>query len=251
MSNNQVRAAILVIGNEILSGRTQDKNIQFIAEHLSNGGIVLKEVRVIEDVKSDIVNHINTLRNNYDFVFTTGGIGPTHDDVTSESVASAFSVELELREEAVDSIKQQYIERGVEFKKESLKMAMIPKGAELIQNIVSGAPGFRLDNVFVLPGVPKIMQAMFKNVMSELSTHYRFYSITLTLDVGESTIANICRDIQLQSDDVQIGSYPFVEGKKWATRLVMRGQNLKQVQHVTMKLQAVLKKHKISFSEQK
>lgn len=251
MSNNQVRAAILIIGNEILSGRTQDKNIKFIADHLSNGGIALKEVRIIEDAKFDIVNHINALRNKYDFVFTTGGIGPTHDDVTSESVASAFSVELELREEAVNSIKQQYIERGVEFKAESLKMAMIPQGADLIQNIVSGAPGFRLDNVFVLPGVPNIMQSMFKKVMSELCTGHRFYNITLKLDVGESAIANICRDIQLQSDDVQIGSYPFVEGRKWATRLVMRGQNLKQVQNVTMKLKAALKRHKISFSEQK
>lgn len=249
MSNNQVRAAVLVIGNEILSGRTQDKNVQFIAEHLSNSGILLKEVRIIEDIKSDIVDNVNNLRNNYDFVFTTGGIGPTHDDVTSESIASALSVDLELREEVAESIKQQYIARGVKFKKESLKMAMVPKGAELIQNNVSGAPGFRIDNVFVLPGVPNIMQSMFESVLNGIKTQHKFHSITLTLDVGESIIANICRDVQSQSDDVQIGSYPFVENDKWATRLVMRGQNLKKVQYITKQLKLMLKKQNIGFTE--
>ena len=250
MSNNQVRAAILVIGNEILSGRTQDANIKFIAEKLSNLGIALQEVRVIQDIKTVIIDNVNVLRNNYDYVFTTGGIGPTHDDLTTESVAEAFSLEVELNQNAVKAMKRQYKERNLKMMESSLKMAMIPKGAELIDNNISGAPGFRVDNVFVLPGVPNIMQGMFVNIINQLDTGKKFYSTTLVLDVGESAIANICSAIQLQAGDVDIGSYPFVVHSKWATKLVVRGQNNRQVHNITKKLEDALQANGISFHQE-
>jgi molybdenum cofactor synthesis domain-containing protein len=248
MNNKQVRAAILVIGNEILSGRTQDKNIQFIAKHLSDCGVVLAEVRVVEDIKPAIVNAVNELRNKYDFLFTTGGIGPTHDDITTESIAEAFSVEVELREEAADLIKNQYKEAGVQFRSEALKMAMIPEGAELIKNSVSGAPGFRIDNVFVFAGIPHIMQSMFLGILDQIKTDNKFHSITVTVNVGESAIAAICEKLQAEEVDVQIGSYPFTENKKWATELVIRGNSKNTVTSVANKLKNYLESQQFLYS---
>lgn len=248
MVNNQVRAAVLIIGNEILSGRTQDKNIKFIAEHLFDCGVILVEVRIIEDIKSDIIRTVNELRNKYDYLFTTGGIGPTHDDLTTESVAEAFSLGVEVREEAVEAIKNQYKEAGVNFRSEALKMAMIPHGAELIRNSVSGAPGFRIDNVFVFAGVPHIMQNMFLGILDQIKTDNKFYTITLKVHIGESSIAEICRKLQAQVDDVQIGSYPFIEDKKWATELVIRGNNQKHVTSITSKLRNYLEEQGIVYS---
>jgi molybdenum cofactor synthesis domain-containing protein len=244
---NQVRAAILVIGNEILSGRTQDQNVKFIAEHLSDCGISLMEVRIVQDIKKTIIESVNSLRNKYDFVFTTGGIGPTHDDITAESIAEAFSVQLELREEAEEAIRNRYAEAKVEFRAESLRMAMIPQGAELIQNAVSGAPGFRIDNVFVFAGVPHIMQSMFLSIIPSIKTEQKFYSSTLTLKVGESSIAEICRAIQLEDETVQIGSYPFEENGKWATKLVIRDLNQNKVKIVADKLKKKLQESQIPY----
>ncbi len=248
MINKQVRAAILVIGNEILSGRTQDKNIQFIAKHLSDCGIVLAEVRVVEDIKDAIINAVNELRNKYDFLFTTGGIGPTHDDITTESIAEAFSLEVELREEAADLIKNQYKEAGVQFRSEALKMAMIPEDAELIRNSVSGAPGFRIDNVFVFAGVPHIMQSMFLSILDQIRTDKKFHSIILTVHIGESAIAAICERLQTEEADVQIGSYPFTKNKKWATELVIRGSNKNKVTFVANKLKHYLESQQFVYS---
>lgn len=248
MTDNQVSAAVLVIGNEILSGRTQDTNVKFIAEHLSDCGVVLAEVRIIEDVKEKIIETVNELRNKYSYLFTTGGIGPTHDDVTSESIAEAFSVELELREEAVSTIKRQYKEAQMTFEERSLKMAMIPKGAELIKNIISGAPGFRIDNVFVLAGVPHIMRKMFLNILDEIKTSSKFHSETLVLNVGESAIMDICRNLQVQEEDVQIGSYPFMlDDNRWATKIVVRSINLKRVKAVIDKLKKALDKNNVTY----
>lgn len=205
-----ITAAILIVGNEILSGSTQDANIAFIAKRLSQRGIQLAEVRVVRDDEAQIIAALNALRASYRYVFTTGGIGPTHDDITAECVAKAFGVPHEVNAEAKKILEGYYAPRGIELNEARLRMATIPKGAALIDNPVSGAPGFNIGNVFVMAGVPKIMQGMFDHVDRLIEGGKPLLSRTLRCNLKEGDIANDLGNIQKEFPQVDIGSYPHM-----------------------------------------
>ena len=205
-----VTAAILVIGDEILSGRTKDRNIGHIADHLTAIGIDLKEVRIVADDEADIVAAVNALRARYDHVFTTGGIGPTHDDITADSIAKAFGVPIDVDPRAVAVMKPYYDGKGIELTEARLRMARIPEGAELIANAVSAAPGFRIGNVVVMAGVPSIMQRMLAEICPRLRTGPRLYSRAIRVLHPEGEIANMFAQHQREFSDVIMGSYPFL-----------------------------------------
>jgi molybdenum cofactor synthesis domain-containing protein len=233
------RACIIIIGNEILSGRTQDKNIQYLAIELNNIGIKLEEVRVIPDIEQTIIDTVNELRVKYDYVFTTGGIGPTHDDITSESMAKAFGVNIVCNPEALKILEDHYGAENVSDTRK--KMAFVPEGAKLILNPASKAPGFIMGNVYVMAGVPYIMQAMFAGLKGELKGGKPTQTKSIVVMVGESFIAKGFEDIQKQYPEVEMGSYPFIKENKWGTTLVLRStdeellasayQNLKEFLH--------------------
>jgi len=221
-----VTAAVLVIGDEILSGRTKDKNIGFIADYLTAIGIDLKEVRVISDDEAAIVEAVNTLRARYTYVFTTGGIGPTHDDITAECVAKAFGVAIDHHPEAVAILKERMAKIGGELNEARLRMARIPHGAALVKNKVSGAPGFWIENVIVMAGVPSIMQAMLDAVAPKLRTGVRMLSETVRADCREGDVGTELGEVAKAHPEVMIGSYPFhdeVRGPN--TNIVVRGRD--------------------------
>ncbi len=201
-------AAVILVGNEILSGRTLDKNLQSIATALGGRGIGVKEARVIPDDARIIRTTINELRAATDFVFTTGGIGPTHDDITAENVAAAFGVELHTHPEAERILLDYFRERSVEPNEARMRMARVPVGAELIDNPVSIAPGFRIENVYVMAGVPKIMQAMLDNILPTLPQAQQLRSITVVCNLPEGTLAQPLAELQREFPSVDIGSYP-------------------------------------------
>ncbi len=203
---NDPTAVVVLIGNEILSGRTQDTNLSFIAKHLKDQGIHLKHVRVISDDEEEIIHHINELRRQYTYVFTTGGIGATHDDITAACISKAFGVELVEHPEALLRLQQHY---GDKLNDNRRRMALMPKGSFLIDNIVSNAPGFAIANVFCLAGMPKVMQAMFLAILPTLSKGEPILSRSLTCDLLEGDIAHLLAGIQREFKDVSIGSYPF------------------------------------------
>jgi len=206
-------AAVLVIGNEILSGRTQDTNTSWIAQKLGEKGINLRESRVVPDEKDKIIAALDALRTAYDYVLTTGGIGPTHDDITADSVAEALGYELEENRQAVEILHQHYGPDNVTPAR--LRMARMPKGAELIANPVSGAPGFAIENIYVMAGVPQIMQGMLENVLEMLTPGRPIYARTYNCDIQESELAEDLNDLQAKYIYVQIGSYPnFRRGVK-------------------------------------
>ena len=217
-----VTAAVLVIGDEILSGRTKDKNIGFIADHLTAIGIQLKEVRIVPDEEDKIIAGLDALRASYDYVFTTGGIGPTHDDITADAIARAFGVGIDIDPRAVALMAPSYAARGLEFTAARLRMARIPAGAELVENSVSKAPGFMLGNVVVMAGVPNIMQAMLLAVTPGLVTGKKMLSATLTVRRPESEIAELFGDVQKEFPDVPMGSYPFSDDQGYGSNLVLR-----------------------------
>lgn len=214
-------AALLIIGNEILSGRTQDKNLNHLAKTLGEHGVLLKEARVVVDIEDDIVEAVNALRSKYDYLFTTGGIGPTHDDITSASIAKAFGVPIHRHPEAVRILEDHY-EKG-ELNEARLKMAEIPEGGELIDNPVSSAPGFKMGNVFVFAGVPRIMQAMLDAVKHSLKSGTPVTSLHLVCDLPEGDVAAKLGDIQNQYTQTEIGSYPQFKQGVLSTTLVFRG----------------------------
>jgi molybdenum cofactor synthesis domain-containing protein len=218
-----VSAAILVIGDEILSGRTKDKNIGHIAEYLTAIGIDLSEVRVVPDVEERIVMALNALRGAYDYVFTTGGIGPTHDDITADSVAKAFGVSIDVDPRAVAMLKERFSD--TELTPARLRMARIPAGADLVPNAVSKAPGFRIGNVIVMAGVPAIMQSMLDAVAPSLSTGQKMLSETIDAGLPEGAVAEPLGAIARANPDTMIGSYPYFDGARYATRLVVRGRD--------------------------
>jgi molybdenum cofactor synthesis domain-containing protein len=213
-------AAIIIIGNEILSGRTADSNTAWIADKLAGRGTVLREVRIIPDEEDVIIETVNALRRRVDYLFTTGGIGPTHDDITAACVAGAFDVDLELNPQARQMLEEYYGNENVSDAR--LKMAMIPKNAKLIENPVSGAPGFALENVYVMAGVPKIMQAMFVNILSMLKIGTPLLSNTLSCALQESVIAPELGTLQDRFPDIEIGSYPHYREGVLGLSLVMR-----------------------------
>ncbi|HLN24016.1 MAG TPA: molybdopterin-binding protein [Patescibacteria group bacterium] len=217
----EVGAALVIIGNEVLSGRTQDANIQYIALGLNEVGIRLKEVRVIADDPAAIIATINALRATYTYVFTTGGIGPTHDDITSECIAAAFGVPLLRDPRAVERLLLQI--KPENLNEARLRMANIPQGAALIDNPVSHAPGFVLSNVYVMAGVPRIMQAMFDGIRHGLKGGARMLSKSVTIFAGEGVIATGLAALQNRYPALEIGSYPFTRDGGYGTVIVVRG----------------------------
>ncbi len=220
MEGASVTAAMLVVGNEILSGRTRDANVQYLGAALGELGIRLVEVRVVEDDVAAIVEALDQLRERHAYVFTTGGIGPTHDDVTAAAVARAFGRGLGRHPEAVRRLERFY---GAEINAARLKMAEIPDGAELIDNPISAAPGFRLGNVHVFAGVPRIMQAMFEGIRHSLKGGPRMLSETVTISIPEGRLAAGLAEAQTRNPRVEIGSYPFSHGERKGVRVVVRG----------------------------
>ncbi|MBI1206340.1 MAG: competence/damage-inducible protein A [Azospirillum sp.] len=216
-----VTACVLVIGNEILSGRTQDVNLSYLARKLAALGVRLREARVIADDEAAIVAAVNQCRTCYDYVFTTGGIGPTHDDITSAAVAKAFGVALERHAEAERRLVAHY--RGGTLNAARLRMAELPVGATLIDNPVSMAPGFRLDNVLVLAGVPRIMQAMFESVAPNLTGGAVQHALTVSCELAEGELAAALTALQGRWPDLEIGSYPYFRRGYFGVSLVLRG----------------------------
>jgi molybdenum cofactor synthesis domain-containing protein len=237
-------ACLIIIGNEILSGRTQDKNLSYIAEKLNEVGIRVMETRVIPDIESTIIDTVNELRARFDYVFTTGGIGPKHDDITSASVAKAFGVKLIRHPEAVRLLEESYAGRDVVLNEARLRMADIPEGATLVLNSVTAAPGFNIGNVYVMAGVPKIMQAMLATVLPTLSGSSTMHSVSIKTNLPEGTIADGLTDIQNAFPDVEIGSYPhFVDGG-YSTTLVSRSMDAAQANAANEAIhQLILKLH--------
>jgi len=234
----QYKAGLVVIGNEILSGRTQDLNTGHIAQKLGARGIVLSEVRVVPDIEGDIVRAVNALRAEKGYVFTTGGIGPTHDDITAPSIAAAFGVGLCMNREAL-SIMENHYGRG-KLNEAQKKMAMVPEGARLIPNPVSGAPGFVIENVYVMAGVPKIMQGMLESYLDTLEGGEPVLSKTLRCNLRESMVAEQLGALQRDYPDIDIGSYPYYDEGVFGTNLVMRGTDPEKIDKAYEKLEAVI-----------
>jgi molybdenum cofactor synthesis domain-containing protein len=225
MADPSPTAAVLLIGDEILSGRTKDKNLGFIADYLTVLGIDLKEARIVPDIEDEIVQAVNALRKRYTYVFTTGGIGPTHDDITADAVAKAFGVEIDHHPEAVEILLAHFKTIGREPNEARLRMARTPKGASLIANTVSKAPGFQMGNVFVMAGIPKVMNAMMEEVAPRLQRGTPVISHMVTIQGGEGDVAKPLKEIQERFPQVIIGSYPFESPQGFATNLVLRSRD--------------------------
>jgi molybdenum cofactor synthesis domain-containing protein len=241
MAENRVPTAIaVVIGNEILSGRTRDTNLQYLGEKLGEIGIRLAEARVIPDVDEVIVGTINEVRRRFDYVFTTGGIGPTHDDITAAAIARAFGVELRRHPEAVERLRRHY-EKPEDLTVARLKMAEIPEGASLIENPVSAAPGFRIGNVHVMAGVPKIMQAMFDGIRHTLRGGPAMVSRTVVAFLPEGLLAEPLAAVQHEHSTVEIGSYPFFRLGKGGASLVARGYDAAAVESAAEAIRAMIR----------
>jgi molybdenum cofactor synthesis domain-containing protein len=234
-----VTAAILVIGDEILSGRTKDKNIGYIAEYLTNLGIELREVRVVPDLMDEIVSALNALRPRYTYVFTTGGIGPTHDDITADAVACAFGVPIDVDPRAVAMLSERF--GPGELNEARLRMARIPEGADLIANTVSKAPGFRIGNVHVMAGVPSIMQNMLDAVAPTLKTGVKILSQTVLANRREGDIGTQLGAVAEAHPDVQIGSYPFFGETGPNTNVVVRSRDPRKLAEAVAAVEAMLR----------
>ncbi len=253
MKNNNKKslssACILVIGDEVLSGRTEDKNINFIAKRCDNIGVSVNEVRIIPDNKETIKNTVLECYKKFDYIFTTGGIGPTHDDITTECIASAFNLDVEINAEALKRLKDHYKKSNVELNDARIKMAKIPKGAKLIDNPVSSAPGFIVENIYVLPGVPKILQAMFKNLEDEIKGITNMVSKNIIVYSPEGEIADFLESIQNEFADISIGSYPYFRPPEVGTNIVLRSINKNLINEATIAICRKLKENKILFEE--
>ena len=235
-----ITAAMVVIGDEILSGRTKDRNIGHLADIMTAIGIDLKEVRVVPDDEDEIAAAVNAVRTRYTYVFTTGGIGPTHDDITAKSVAKAFGVPCEYDEKALAMLAASYAARGIEFNEARRRMARMPRGATHIDNPVSTAPGFRIGNVHVMAGVPSIFQAMLDNVVPTLKTGAKLLSATLHCPFGEGVIGGPLADIQKANPETIIGSYPkYQDGAFW-TELVVRARSQQSLKKARFEIEAML-----------
>ena len=236
-----VTAGLLVIGDEILSGRTKDKNIGFIAEYLTAIGIDLKEVRVVADEEPEIVAALNALRARYTYVFTTGGIGPTHDDITADAVAKAFGVAIDYHPRAVEILRERLAETGGVMNEARMRMTRVPAGGELVLNKISAAPGFRIGNVIVMAGIPQVMQAMLEYITPQLKTGAKMLSESVRADCREGDIGTELGAIAKAHPDVIIGSYPFMDEKKGANaHVVMRARDPQKLAAVKATVEAML-----------
>ncbi|MBI1204929.1 MAG: competence/damage-inducible protein A [Rhodopseudomonas sp.] len=244
-----VTAAILVIGDEILSGRTKDKNIGYIAEYMTAIGIDVKEVRIVPDDEPEVVGALNALRNRYTYVFTTGGIGPTHDDITADCIAKAFGVSIDYHPEAVAIMKERVAKFGGELNEARLRMARIPAGAALVANKVSGAPGFWIGNVITMAGVPSIMQAMLDEVAPKLKTGVKMLSESIRADAKEGDVGTELGLVAKAYPDVIIGSYPFNDEKLGPnTNIVVRSRDPERLKEVRAAVEAMLAKVKAQMA---
>ena len=243
--NTKVNAAILIIGNEILSGRTQDTNTSTLANWLNSIGVKVNEVRIIPDVEKTIIDTINILRKENNYVFTTGGIGPTHDDITASSVSKAFGLKYEIHKEAF-KILEKYYKPG-EFNEGRQKMVWMPENAKLILNPTSGAPGFSVDNVFCLPGVPSILKSMLGSLKNEIVGGEPILSHTISLRTVESEIAKSLTEVQDQNKDVEIGSYPFFHAGKLGVSIVLRSENQSKIDTCNSQILEFIKEKKIEI----
>ena len=241
--NKKVNAAILIIGNEILSGRTQDTNTSSIALWLNSIGVIVKEVRVIADIESTIIETVNNLRETNDYVFTTGGIGPTHDDITAQSVSKAFNLEYEIHKEAFKILEAYY--KAGEFNEGRQKMVWMPKNANLILNPTSGAPGFSVKNVFCLPGVPSILKSMLGGLKDKIVGGDPILSHTISLRTVESEIANSLTIVQNNNKDIEIGSYPFFQAGKLGVSIVIRSEDKYKIDNCSSQILKFVNEKKI------
>ena len=241
----KVNAAILIIGNEILSGRTQDTNTSTIAVWLNSIGVRVEEVRVIPDKEKTIIETLNFLRSTYNYIFTSGGIGPTHDDITAQSVSKAFGLKYEIHKEAF-KILEAYYKPG-EFNDGRQKMVWMPKNANLILNPTSGAPGFNVENVFCLPGVPSILKSMLGGLTNTIVGGEPIKSHTISLRTVESEIANSLTKVQDQNKDVEIGSYPFFHAGKLGVSIVLRSENQSKIDNCNSEILKFIKEKKIEI----
>ena len=243
--NIKVNAAILIIGNEILSGRTQDTNTSTLATWLNSIGVKVVEVRVVPDEEKIIVETLNFFRKTCDYVFTTGGIGPTHDDITAQSVAKAFGKKYEIHKEAY-KILESYYKPG-EFNDGRQKMVWMPSNADLILNPTSGAPGFCVENVFCLPGVPSILKSMLGGLKNKIVGGEPILSHTISLRTVESEIANSLTKVQEENKDVEIGSYPFFHAGKLGVSIVLRSENQSKIDQCNSQILKFVSEKKIEI----
>jgi len=241
--NTKVNAAILIIGNEILSGRTQDTNTSTLATWLNSIGVKVGEVRVIPDIEKTIVDTLNLLRTTYDYVFTTGGIGPTHDDITAESVSKVFNLKYEIHKEAYEILEAYYMPG--EFNEGRQKMVWMPENANLILNPTSGAPGFSVENVFCLPGVPSILKSMLGGLTNRIVGGEPILSLTISLRTIESEIANSLKKVQNENKDVEIGSYPFFQAGKLGVSIVIRSEDQSKIDNCNSQIIKFVNQKKI------
>jgi molybdenum cofactor synthesis domain-containing protein len=233
-----VTAALLVIGEEILSGRTRDENTAYVAAYLNQVGIALREVRVVADEEFEIVAAVNDLRRRFAYVFTTGGIGPTHDDVTTDAIAKVFEVGVAVRDEAVAAMRLHHPER--EMTPARLRMARIPEGADLIHNAISRAPGYMIENVIVMAGVPRIMQVMLDEVMPRLAKGCPIEARSVRIDAPEGDVAPPLAELQAAHPEVQVGSYPFFENRRVGTYVVLRAADTTRIDEALAGLWALI-----------
>ena len=245
--NTKVNAAILIIGNEILSGRTQDTNTSTLANWLNSIGVKVIEVRVVADEEKIIVDTLNLLRKTYNYVFTTGGIGPTHDDITAQSVSKAFNRKYQIHKQAF-KILEAYYKPG-EFNEGRQKMVWMPENAQLILNPTSGAPGFNVDNVFCLPGVPSILKSMLGGIKNKIVGGEPILSHTISLRTVESEIANSLTKVQERNKDVEIGSYPFFQAGKLGVSIVIRSEDQSKIDICNSQILEFVNKKKIEIVE--
>ena len=243
--NTKVNAAILIIGNEILSGRTQDTNTGTLANWLNSIGVKVNEVRVVPDIEKKIIDTLNILRSENDYVFTTGGIGPTHDDITAQSVAKAFGLKYEIHKEAF-KILEAYYKPG-EFNEGRQKMVWMPENAELILNPTSGAPGFSVKNVFCLPGVPSILKSMLGGLKNKIVGGQPILSHTISLRTVESEIASSLTKVQDKNKEVEIGSYPFFHAGKLGVSIVLRSEDQSKIDLCNSQILEFIKEKKIEI----
>ena len=247
--SKKTNAAILIIGNEILSGRTQDTNTSTLSLWLNSIGVKVQEVRVIPDIEETIVDSVNSLRKVYDYIFTTGGIGPTHDDITAQSIAKAFNLKYEIHKEGY-KILEKYYKPG-EFNEGRQKMIWMPENAKLILNPTSGAPGFNVENVFCLPGVPSILKSMLGGLKNDIVGGEPILSQTINLRTVESEIANSLTKVQENNKDVEIGSYPFFQAGKLGVSIVIRSENQNKIDVCNSQILDFVKEKNIEIVDRK